>query len=65
MVLRLIFALVPLIFLAGALIFAYKFPLTPELHDRLRRILDRRRAGKPESEESRSEAEELTRVPIG
>jgi Na+/melibiose symporter-like transporter len=65
LVLRLVFALVPIVLLAGALIFAWRFPLTPEVHERLRRLLARRRSGEPLSDEDRREAQELERLLIG
>ncbi|MFN2225245.1 MAG: MFS transporter, partial [Anaerolineae bacterium] len=65
LVLRLVFALVPIVLLAAALIFARRFPLTPQVHERLRRVLARRRSGAPESDEERREAQELERLLIG
>ncbi len=44
MVLRLIFAVVPVALLALCLVFAWRYPLTPEVHGRLRDFLDARRA---------------------
>jgi Na+/melibiose symporter-like transporter len=64
-VLRLVFALVPIILLVFALFFARRFPLTPEVHERLRQILDVRRSGEPESDEMRQEAEALQKLLIG
>jgi len=64
-VLRLIFALVPIVLLLGAVVFARRFPLTPEVHERLRRVLAVRRSGEPESAEIRQEAESLERLLIG
>ncbi len=43
LVLRLIFLLLPVILLALALIFALRFPLTPELHRRLNAVLSQRK----------------------
>ena len=63
--LRLIFALVPVILLAVALVFAARFPLTPDAHERLRRVLAARRSGKPETDEMRQEAQDLSRLLIG
>ncbi|MBN1532781.1 MAG: MFS transporter [Spirochaetes bacterium] len=42
-VLRVVFFLVPAVFLVLALIFAFRYPLTPELHGRLKALLERRR----------------------
>jgi oligogalacturonide transporter len=64
-VLRLIFALVPIVLLIFALFFARRFPLTPEVHERLRQILAVRRSGEPESDELRQEAEALEKLLIG
>ena len=64
-VLRLIFAVVPIILMIVALFFARKFPLTPEVHERLRQILDARRSGEPETDEMRQEAEALEKLLIG
>jgi oligogalacturonide transporter len=63
--LRLLFVLVPLIFLTLAMLAASKFPLTLESHQRLSRVLESRRAGEPETEELRQEAQELTRLLVG
>jgi oligogalacturonide transporter len=43
--LRLIFALIPVVFVSIALIGAARFPLTPSLHETLKRFLERRREG--------------------
>jgi hypothetical protein len=51
--------------LGYALPFALRFPLTPEVHERLRRLLDARRAGEPESDEMHQEANSLSRLLIG
>jgi oligogalacturonide transporter len=64
-VLRLTFALVPIVLLLVALFFARRFPLTPEVHERLRRVLTARRGGAPESDELRQEAEALEKLLIG
>ncbi len=63
--LRLLFVLVPLIFLTLAILAAAKFPLTLESHQRLTRVLEARRSGAPETEGLRQEAEELTRLLAG
>jgi oligogalacturonide transporter len=63
-VLRLVFALVPITLLAVAILFALRFPLTPEVHERLRRVLDVRRSGQPESNEMHQEAEALQKLLI-
>ena len=65
LVLRLVFALVPIVLLAAALFFARRFPLTPEVHERLRRVLAKRRSDAPLSEEDRREAEALEKLLIG
>ncbi|MGD8625671.1 MAG: MFS transporter [Anaerolineae bacterium] len=63
--LRLVFTLVPIVLLLGAVLFARRFPLTPEVHQRLRRVLNVRRSGEPESDEIRREAEALEKLLIG
>ena len=64
-VLRLVFALVPIILLSIAVFFARRFPLTPEVHERLRRALAVRRSGEDESDEIRQEADALEKLLIG
>jgi len=63
--LRLIFVLVPIVFLSCALVFAFKYPLTSQVHQRLNRILAARRKGEPETPGVRQEAEALSRSLIG
>jgi len=53
LVLRLIFMFLPLVLLIFALVFALRFPLTPELHQRLTALLARQRAGQPVDESER------------
>ena len=62
LVLRLIFMLLPIVLLVFALYFAARFPLTPELHQRLNAFLAKKRANEPLDE---SEQQELTKVLIG
>jgi len=62
LVLRLIFMLLPIILLTFALIFAARFPLTPELHRRLNVVLARQRMDEPVDE---TEKRELTKILIG
>jgi len=45
LVLRLILALLPIVLLAGAIFFAARYPLTPERHARMNRVLEQQRAG--------------------
>jgi oligogalacturonide transporter len=59
LVLRLIFMLLPVVLLGLALLFALRFPLTPERHRRLNALLARQRAGEPLDE---AEKHELSRV---
>jgi len=61
-VLRLIFMLLPIVLLAFALIFAVKFPLTPELHRRLNALLAKQRANEPVDE---GEKAQLTKTLLG
>lgn len=63
--LRLVFALLPAVFIALAMIGAFGFPLTPALHDRLNRLLTKRRAGGPLDDDDRREAGELRRILVG
>jgi len=62
LVLRLIFMLLPIILLVFALYFAVRFPLTPELHQRLNDFLAKKRVDEPLDE---TEQRELTKVLIG
>lgn len=57
--LRLLFGLTPILLLAVALFFARRYPLTPQVHARLRALLERRRAGEAVDE---AEARELARI---
>lgn len=59
--LRLLFGLTPILMLAIALFFARRYPLTPQVHARLRALLEKRRAGEPVDE---SEVRELVRILI-
>jgi oligogalacturonide transporter len=63
--LRLLFVIVPLVFLSIAMLSASRFPLTLEAHQRLTRLLESRRAGEPETEALRQEAQDLTRLLVG
>ena len=65
LVLRLIFVVIPLVFLAIALRFAFEYPLTSQVHDRLCTVLSFRRAGEPEPPEIEEEAERLEKELIG
>lgn len=55
LVLRLIFMLVPVVLLAFAFIFAYRFPLTPDLHRRLNILLAKQRKNEPLDEVEKAE----------
>jgi len=61
LVLRLIFMLLPMVLLAFAFFFALRFPLTPELHQRLNRYLASVRKG----EQPEEDGMELKQVLIG
>ena len=50
LVLRLIFMLLPIVLLVFALFFALRFPLTPDLHQRLNALLARQRIAQPVDE---------------
>ncbi len=45
LMLRIIFVALPIIFISIALIVAFSYPLTPELHGRLKTFLEKRRSG--------------------
>ena len=64
LVLRLIFALLPILLLTGALFFAWRYPLTPRLHARLNHLLEERRAGKPDTDALCAEQTELVKALI-
>lgn len=57
-VLRVIFALAPILLVGGSVLFAWRYPLTPERHARLNRLLTRLRTGAPLSPQQ--EAERVT-----
>ncbi len=59
--LRLTFAFLPVILLTGAALFAFRFPLTPALHWRLKEYLDAVRRGAPPPEDGA----ELRRILVG
>lgn len=63
--LRLIFVIAPVVLIGVALVFASKYPLSPEVHARLNRILAKRRAGEAESDAEQAEAVSLRKVLIG
>lgn len=64
-VLRFVFAVVPVILLALAVIAAFRYPLSPQVHTRLKALLAYRRTGAPLTEELKAEAKELERLLIG
>jgi oligogalacturonide transporter len=64
-VLRLIFALLPLILLTLSIFFARKYPLSPSIHERLNEILAARRTTEREVDEEPPEIAELERLLIG
>jgi len=55
MVLRLILALLPIALLAGSIFFAWRYPLTPERHSRMNRLLACSRSGISLSPEQQQE----------
>jgi len=63
--LRLIFALVPILLVGLSLFFAFRYPLTSEVHQRLCRVLEARRHDRSEDAELQQEAEKLHRTLIG
>ena len=57
LVLRLIFALLPILLLAGSIFFTRRYPLTPERHARMNSVLERMRSGlalNPEQEQEKT-----------
>jgi oligogalacturonide transporter len=65
LILRLMFALVPIVLVGLGLLFALRYPLTPEVHRRLCRLLEARRREEPVDPRARREAEDLRRILIG
>jgi Na+/melibiose symporter-like transporter len=64
-ILRPMFAFVPIVLVGLGLLFALRYPLTSEVHRRLRRVLEGRRRDEPEDPKARREAEDLSRILIG
>jgi oligogalacturonide transporter len=62
--LRFVFALVPVVLVAMSIAAAFRFPLSPSAHARLKTLLDRRRAGRTGRGDAK-EAAELTRLLVG
>jgi len=65
LMLRLIFAFVPIVLVGLGLFVALRYPLSSEVHRRLRRVLSVRRSEEPEDSELQREAEDLSRILIG
>jgi oligogalacturonide transporter len=65
LILRLVFVLLPVIAISAGIFFAARFPLNVERYQRLSALLADRRAGQPETEESRRTADQLRRELIG
>jgi len=65
LVLRLIFVFIPIVFVGFALLFAARYPLTSDVHARLRRVLAVRRNDEPETDDVQQEAQALSRLLIG
>lgn len=63
--LRLIFVLAPVVLVSLALWFARQYPLSPDIHYRLNRLLAARRAGETPRPEDQYEEAELRRLLIG
>ncbi|MCX6032506.1 MAG: MFS transporter [Chloroflexi bacterium] len=64
LVLRLIFAVLPVILVACSVFFASRYPLNGQVHTRLNALLTQRRGGAPETPEMTAEAEALKRLLI-
>jgi oligogalacturonide transporter len=65
LVLRLIFAIMPVILVACSVFFASHYPLSSPVHARLNALLARRRSGAAETGETTREAAELERLLAG
>jgi oligogalacturonide transporter len=65
LVLRAVFVILPIMLVLLSMFFAEKYPLTGEIHERLNRLLARRRAGEPETPAMQVEATELQHILIG
>jgi oligogalacturonide transporter len=65
LVLRAVFVILPIVLVLVSMFFARKYPLTGAIHQRLNRLLARRRAGEPETAETQAEAAALQRLLIG
>lgn len=65
LVLRLIFAVLPVVLLALSIFFARRYPLSPQVHERLNLVLAARRAGDLEVKEEQAEVKELERLLVG
>ncbi len=61
-VLRVIFAVVPVLLLSAGAWCAWRYPLTPAVHEELKRYLEDRRAGKAPSRESAADKERLKKI---
>jgi len=65
LVLRAVFVVLPIVLVLLSMFFAKRYPLTGEIHERLNRLLARRRAAEPETPAMQAEAAELQRILIG
>jgi GPH family glycoside/pentoside/hexuronide:cation symporter len=65
LVLRLIFALLPIILLSGALFFSWRYPLTPQRHARMNAVLSRMRSGQDLTPDQQQEKKSLLLELIG
>ena len=63
--LRLLFAVAPILLLAGALVVASRYRLTASIHNRLKVLLATRRSGEPDTPERAAEAAALRAILIG
>lgn len=64
-VLRFVFAVVPVILLSLAVIAAWRYPLSPSVHGRLKALLAERRSDAPITEAMEAETRELEKLLIG
>lgn len=62
--LRTIFFLLPVVLLAISIFFAWRYPLAPQLHERLNQLLRTRRAGEPQTAALQAESRELEELLI-
>jgi Na+/melibiose symporter-like transporter len=63
--LRTMFFLIPVVFMTIAVVFAWRYPLDQQTHNRLNKLLTARRTGESETPEDQAEVDELKELLIG